>query len=297
MRLLLCHLLLVSFFLAAPYSECHSAQSGMFITDDIQLKLGDAFAADGDYYRAITEYRKLLILFADSPKADTAMFNIGMAYYNGEEYESAVKAFAALRTRYPQSLHARKAAYHQGLCLVNLKQPEKATEAFAAATVPVQDKSEEVRAASFGLAIAAFDRNDLAESRSALERFVSQNPQDSGVPKAREAMDLLDRSSDPQLKSPLLAGAMSAVIPGSGQFYTGRYGDAFTSLLLNGLFIAGTVVAAQNENYALAGVTGLIGLPFYVGNIYGGANAANKWNLGIKKDLRGKLALILEYPF
>ena len=294
-RCIFCRLLL--FMLLLLPATVHATQAGILLTDEILLKLGDAFVSDGDYYRAITEYKKLLILFADSSRADTALFNIGMAYYQGEEYRAAVSTFSTFRSRYPKSSHLARAAYHQGLCLVKLNEPEKASEAFAAAAVSPPGKKEEVRSASFGMAVAAFDRHDLVASRSTLEQFILQNPQDAAVPKAREAIELLDKNQLPPYKSPVLAGTMSAIIPGSGQLYAGRYGDAFTSLLLNGLFIAGTVVAVQNENYAVAGVTGLIGLPFYIGNIYGGTNAATKWNMGLRKDLRGRLTLLLEYPF
>jgi hypothetical protein len=42
---------------------------------------------------------------------------------------------------------------------------------------------------------------------------------------------------------------------------------------------------------------GGIGLPFYVGNIYGSANAATKWNIGVRKELREKIAVSLDYRF
>ena len=49
--------------------------------------MADVFMAEGEYYRAVTEYKKFLILFPDSEKADYALFKTGMAYYRGEEYE------------------------------------------------------------------------------------------------------------------------------------------------------------------------------------------------------------------
>jgi hypothetical protein len=69
------------------------------------------------------------------------------------------------------------------------------------------------------------------------------------------------------------------------------------SFPLNRLFIAGTVAAVRQENYAVAGVVGIIGLPFYIGNIYGAANAATKYTIGMKRDLRGKIALSVDYQF
>jgi TM2 domain-containing membrane protein YozV len=107
----------------------------------------------------------------------------------------------------------------------------------------------------------------------------------------------LDRHRELPEKSPLIAGVMSAVIPGSGHIYAGHTGDGITAFFLNGLFIAGTITAIHQENYAVAGVVGVIGLPFYIGNIYGAANAAKKYTIGVKKDLRGKIALSLDYPF
>jgi hypothetical protein len=47
----------------------------------------------------------------------------------------------------------------------------------------------------------------------------------------------------------------------------------------------------------VAGIVGGIGLPFYVGNIYGSANAARKWNLGVKRELHNKVFLTLDFEF
>jgi TM2 domain-containing membrane protein YozV len=95
----------------------------------------------------------------------------------------------------------------------------------------------------------------------------------------------------------VVAALLSAVVPGAGHIYAGHYGDGVTSFFLNGLFIAGTVVAIRQENYAVAGAVGVVGLPFYIGNIYGAANAATKWNISIRKVLRGAIAVTLDSPF
>ena len=44
-------------------------------------------------------------------------------------------------------------------------------------------------------------------------------------------------------------------------------------------------------------MVGGIGLPFYLGNIYGAANAAGKWNLTLHQDLRDRLAVTLDYRY
>ena len=70
----------------------------------------------------------------------------------------------------------------------------------------------------------------------------------------------------------------------------------FISWLVTGI-IAGTITALNQENYAVAVIAGGIGLPFYVGNIYGSANAAKKWNLGVRKEVRNKIYVTLDFSF
>ncbi len=69
------------------------------------------------------------------------------------------------------------------------------------------------------------------------------------------------------------------------------------AFVVNGLFVAGTIAAIDNENYALAGIVGGIGVPFYVGNVYGAANAARKWNLSLSRNLRSDLSMTLDYHY
>jgi TM2 domain-containing membrane protein YozV len=99
----------------------------------------------------------------------------------------------------------------------------------------------------------------------------------------------LDRYQELPEKSPELAGFLSAILPGAGYFYAEHYGDGITAFLINGLFIAGTVAAINQENYAVAGIVGGIGVPFYLGNIYGSANAAKKWNHGVRNEVIQKI--------
>lgn len=273
-----------------------AADEAVLLTGDVQMRLGDAFMADGEYYRAITEYKKYLILFPDGRQADTALFMAGMASYRGMEYESAAETLASVRARFPASPYAAESAYYEGVCYARLKLLDKSAPAFetAATYTPVSGTAPKARLAR---ALVEFDRGDHTETRQDFNRFLTDFPQDPRSGNVRAALALLPQGDELPRKSPLTAGILSAVVPGSGHMYAGHYGDGVTALLLNGLFIAGTVVAIQQENYAVAGIVGVIGLPFYIGNIYGAANAATKWNLGVRKGLRERLAVTLDYSF
>jgi putative component of membrane protein insertase Oxa1/YidC/SpoIIIJ protein YidD len=75
-------------------------------------------------------------------------------------------------------------------------------------------------------------------------------------------------------KSPALAGSLSAVLPGAGQLYVGRPGDALVAFMTNGLLIGGTVSAARRDQDAAAIALGVVASGFWFGNIYGAANGA-----------------------
>lgn len=273
-----------------------AADESIVLTGDIQMRLGDAFMADGEYYRAITEYKKYLILFPDGKLHDAALFQTGRAYYLGLEYDPAVTAFAELRSRFPDSPYSVEAAYLAGVCNARLNRPDKAAAAFEAAAVTKTAPAVAAKA-RLGRSLVEFERGDMAGTRSELQRFLADFPADERSGRVETALTLLPQDGELPRKSPLVAGILAAVLPGSGHVYSGHYGDGATALLLNGLFIAGTVVAVCQENYAVAGVVGVIGLPFYIGNIYGGANAASKWNLAVRKGLRDRLAVTLDYNY
>ena len=294
-RLLIPIILSAALFIVSPVT-LSLAGEGIVLTEDIQLKLGDAFMAEGEYYRAVTEYMKFLILFPGSRKGDYALYNIGMAYFRGDEHKKAADAFASVGERYGESALAPAACFYEGVSYVRLEMPALAVKAFDR-VVRLYPSSGYAPTALIGKSLLLLGERDISGCRNELERFLASYPDEPRMTNVREAITLLDQKGDPPQKSPFLAGAMSAMIPGSGHIYAGHYGDGITSFFLNGLFIAGTVVAIRQENYAVAGIVGVIGTPFYLGNIYGAANAATKWNLAVRRDLQGKLAVTLDYHF
>jgi len=276
------------FLFLASVAPLHAEDGAVLFTGDVQLKIADAFMEEGEYYRAVTEYKKFLILFPDSAKADYAFFGIAMAYFKGEEYGAAARSFLALREKYPESGYAMQAGYLGAVSQWKLKNYDRARAALEALAEKYPE-SEYAPRSLVVICLAALDENKAEVSRQALKRFLEQYPGHPGVENVREALALLDRYQELPEKSPVLAGVMSAILPGSGYIYAEHYGDGITAFLINGLFIAGTITAIHQENYGVAGIVGGVGVPFYLGNIYGSANAAKKWNLGVRNEIIQKI--------
>jgi tetratricopeptide (TPR) repeat protein len=285
-------ILLLLFSLQTP---AWGATEGIVLTDDVQMSLGDAFMAEGDYYRAITEYKKLTFLFPDSERLSEAFYQIGMAYYKGKDYKSAVNSFAKVRKAYTASNYS-SAAFYEGLSYSKLGLPDKAALSFERARL-FDESHPDAANAQLGLSLNALEKDNVADSRAKLDEFLANYPEDERVPGVQASFGLLDEYESQPRKSPALAGTMSSVIPGSGQMYAEHYKDGLMAFVVNGLFIAGTVAALDDDNYALAAIVGGVGLPFYVGNIYGAANASRKWNLSLTRKLRDDLSLSLNYHY
>jgi tetratricopeptide (TPR) repeat protein len=289
-------LLLLAAVLTTLTSPSWASGKEVVVTETVQLGLADAFLAEDEYYRAITEYKKFLFLFPDSGKADYALFGVGTAYYRGEEYGPAARTFAALLEKYGKKTHAAPSAYFEGVSLWKLGRFDRAEAAFDRVAA-LEPASEYAPLSLIGKSLLSYDAKNDPGCRGELARFLENYPQDARAERVRQTIALLDRNREVPRKSPAVAGVMSAIVPGSGYMYAGRYGDGVVALIVNGLFIAGTVAAIHQESYAVAAIVGGIGLPFYVGNIYGSANAATKWNIGVRKELREKIAVSLDYRF
>lgn len=249
-----------------------------------------------EYYRAITEYKKYLILFPESEKCDYVRFRIGTAYYSGEEYEQAVKVFASLKHKDLMSGYSIESNYFEALSDWKLNRLEEARLTFRelANTYP---QSEYAPLALAGGALVALEKEDIAAGRTELTRFIENYPEHPGWTRVRRARAMLDQHNELPRKSRILAGVLSAILPGSGYIYAGHHKDGITSLLINGLAFAGIATAIQNENFAVAGIVAGVGLPFYVGNIYGSANAAKKWNIAVREEHRNKIRVTLGFEF
>ncbi|MBO6117509.1 MAG: hypothetical protein J6P44_03090 [Bacteroidales bacterium] len=91
-------------------------------------------------------------------------------------------------------------------------------------------------------------------------------------------------------KSPLIAGALSSLIPGLGKVYAGNIGEGISSFLICGSFMGVTA-----ENWYKKGLAnwktilfGTISTVFYIGNIYGSAVTVkvNYENFNSKTDVQ-----------
>lgn len=216
------------------------------------LSFGKALLDGGDSFRAATEFLRFLHHFPEHPSAPAALRGLGASYAQAARWEEAAQTYRRLAelTPGPQvSLLLGAALYRGG------HYPEAAEELLRSGGAPPGTDSTASILAT------------LALLRGGAE----------AIPPALRP-DLAAQFRDLPRKSPATAAVLAAALPGAGHLYVGRPRDATLAFLLNAAFLWGTVAAARNEQWALAGILGAFELGWYGGNVVSAMNAAHQWN-------------------
>lgn len=271
-------------------------EKSIILTEDVQLQVADGFLAEKEYYRAITEYLRFRLLFPDSERADYALLQVGKAYLQGGEPERAWQSLRQLREKYPASPLVTHSRYLEGIATWKGKKAKDALGLF-------QELAEEEPGSAYAprsLAAVALIRLESDDSKGAgevLALFLSKYPDHPHVEQVRDARHLLEEYDALPQKSEVLAGILSGLIPGAGYAYAEEFATGLMSLGVNGAFIAATWSAFANGLEAVGLLAGGVGLPFYIGNIYGSALAARKWNQAVKGQARVPVFTALDFVF
>jgi len=228
----------------------------------------------GEYFRAITEYRRFLFYYPEDSRRPMVYFRIGLAWYRGESYGEALQAFREVVQLYPDTAYGRQAWLWQGESLIRQGQYTAAEQLYAEITERFPDDAIGQQA-RYQRAWTLLSRRQWQDAAA---QFQQVAPESSLYQSARLlAREALEGERLPT-KSPLLAGILSGLLPGSGQLYNGRLGDALLAFFLNGLFIVGIVEAVHNNAPAVAGILSFFEAGWYTGNVYGAINGAYKYN-------------------
>jgi tetratricopeptide (TPR) repeat protein len=252
----------------------HTQEQPIGLTADQLIEFADHLMREGEYFRAITEYRRFLFIYPQDPRHAMIHFRVGITLYRGQQYAEALQTFREVAQRYPDTPYGQQAWLWQGESLLRQAQYQAAEQIYTQILEQFPDgEAGQVARYQRGWALlyqrqwqAASLQFRQITSESSLYRIAH-----------RLAEEVLDGNQLPS-KSPLVAGVLSGVLPGSGQMYNGRVGDALLAFFLNGLFIAGIAQAVTHGELAVAGVLSFFEAGWYAGNVYGAINGAHKHN-------------------
>jgi len=106
----------------------------------------------------------------------------------------------------------------------------------------------------------------------------------------KNLISLSESAARTKFKSPFIAAGFSSIIPGTGKFYTKNWADGIFSIL----FVAGNAWQSYRGfkehgiKSAYGWAFGTLSASFYIGNIFGSAKAARRYNLLRKNEIKNK---------
>ena len=243
-----------------------------------QFEYAESLFKEGDFYRAITEYKRFIFFFPKEEKAEKCYFMIGKSYFKAKKWVEAIEALKVFTVRFPRSSMLNDALYLKGMAEKNLKKYDDALLTFEEI---IKTSSGEYRnKAIYQSALVLVDMEDW---KRASETFLKIPEQSVLSPAAKTFSSGLKNLDNLPRKSPVTAGTLAAIIPGAGHLYTERPRDALVAFLLNGAFIWAAVELFNDENYVAGGVVTFFELGWYSGNIYSAVSSAHKYNRRVKE--------------
>jgi tetratricopeptide (TPR) repeat protein len=244
-----------------------------------QFSFAESLFAEGDYYRAVSEYKRFAFLFPEDKLVENCAYRIGESYYKAKRWQETLQTFTSFIMKYPRSSMIPGALYHKAMAEEQLK---RYTDALSTFQELIKSKSHEfTHKAVYQSAIVLMEMEEWQQAR---ETF-SIVPKESPLAKSASiiASEILHMDDLPK-KSPATAGTLAAVLPGAGHLYTERPRDALVAFLLNGAFILGAVELFHHENYVAGGIVTFFEIGWYTGNIYSAVSSAHKYNKRTRED-------------
>lgn len=235
----------------------------------------------GSYFQCIDELRKESFYFGRDNR--TAEYLITCCYFMGGQYKTAL-------------LRLENGVY------AGLSFDASILLAKTFARLGDYKKSYETTSSLFYEGRSAEERYLLLMSRlepllylnrvngdSLLKELEAYEKHEDGTSRTASLGAKLKDYDDIPFRSPAAAVAMSAVLPGLGQAYCGRFLDGLMSLIgVCGAGVGGLFLYRSGERALACGAFFLSAL-FYAGNIYGSYNGAQRFNLLHRQRYRDEI--------
>lgn len=241
-----------------------------------ELLIANAFIKEFDLYRAITSFKRALVLLPQEKVARRLQiqYNLIQAYYLGQKYQDAVETFEKsdliiLPVQFPAT----------GDLLIILYDSYLQTEQ--------EEKAEKVH-----LLIEKFNPQ-AAESLDLSNAFQTGNWEEilclkTSSPFEQEIDDLLDYYQNNN-RSVRKAQFFNALLPGAGYYYVEQKNTALTAFIINTLFIAAAYQFFERGDIAAGIIASSFEAGWYFGGIHGAALAAKEWNQNLYQNTTREL--------
>ncbi len=244
--------------------------------EEAQFAFANHLLQHNDYYRAATEFKRLLFLFPSGTKTDEGNFLLGETLFLLKSHKEAVIHWEGVLRQTPNTPFKEEIQFKIGRAYWELGQEDKALLLWEKILQEGHSsvKSSAARAILWGL---------IKQKRFDPARLLLKNsPLKDSEKETHEVF--FQKAENLPYKSPTMAGSLAAIMPGAGHLYLDRKQDALIAFSVNALFTWAAVSSFQQGNSGLGALLSVIELTWYSGNIYSAVNSAHKFNRRLDTD-------------
>ncbi len=241
--------------------------------EDLKLiKFADSLYNNGDYYRAISEYKRYIFYNDTGEFAKNASYKIGMSYMMAGKFDEAADAFD--KVSLDNNGELKFLSLLSESVSVAMKKDYTYSSAVASKVLNDPEGSKYMDKARY---VTGFNLINQGEYSKAMVEF--GDIKDPELAKSSASVNaLLNKSGEIPTRSPVISGLLSIIIPGSGHVYCGRWTDGIVSFVVNSFFIYNVYGAFKRNDTIQKYSFGIPGGVIYLSSIYGGVVSANKFN-------------------
>ncbi len=249
-----------------------------------QFSFAKKLMQKGDFDYAILELKRFIYFFPDDQKVLQARCLLGTCYMRSGKYEKAREIFSDICKSHKNDKYAQKALFLIGESYYKQKVFDEA-EYYFSLLIQRFPKSELYDDTLYRLGWIRMYQNRWKEASNIFSQIRQTSPY-YGKSKALARSSL--KGETLPYKSPKFSGILSAMLPGAGHAYVGRYKDGCVAFLLNGVFIMASIEAFHEDMDVMGGMLSFLELGWYAGSIYSAMNVTHKYNRKLQMDFLGR---------
>ncbi len=253
---------------------------------DTILEAAKLYYSNREYYNAVTEAMRYQHLYPAGTLFPSSMIIMGKSYFHGGDAGRSLDIFSDCYNRFPDKPQGEEGLYYSGIVRLLTGSYNFGVRTFQEYNF-VYKGGLFYEESVFNLCMA----KALAENYDDAVRLIGEYkvlfPEGKYSADADKLAVMVSGEKKRDKKNSLLAGLSSAIIPGSGYFYTGNYRLGAISLITNGALIFLAYDGYRKENAFQMLFFSVVEFSFYNYSIVGSIRSAQEYNNGtaFRKEL------------
>jgi len=236
-------------------------------------KFANQLMKDEEYYRAITEYKRVNSYFPNNADYTQNLSNIAKCYLLADHKIEAINSYKSVLKFDPNNKEAIFKIITTYSQLSYFYESNNEIEDFLN-KFNGEDKDKLLLYSSLNyINLRKYD--EAIKQLNSIESVLYQDKSDEFKKTILNNTPLIYKKKSTAIISGLL-------IPGGGYFYTKRYQTGFASLIVNSLLFYMTYDCFENEKKGLGIMSGVFFTSFYLGSIYGSIQIVDDYNKEIQ---------------